>query len=597
MKKFISLICCVLLALTPIFVTGCGDGTGDGGESNEISLPQAEEGKTNLVVELKSGGTGVQWLVDAGQRFSELKANEVYEEGKKGIVILPTPVENPSIKNAESSGSAIIDVMGQVNIESAAREGRVIALDDVLTTKNDTREGQPISPLDKISEEQRSRYMYNGHYYAGPSCEYYPTVTYDKNLFDEKHTYLAREEYYEEGYELVSEILGTSFYFLPNSGDIKQQEQMKSCGPDGVYGTDDDGLPSSLYELIALCEYLSSEGIAPFNFTGLYKYYSNFLVSALYTSLQGYEGARNNYEFNGESEIVTGYTSEDLFRAGGPKVPTTQKMAITEDNGYYTSWEVEKYYAEAFMDLCIAEGWFPAVTSGDSQKAAMSKFVVGSKPKIAMHIDGSYWYNEATEGDNYFEDWEKLNNLTGFEVRDVRAMALPVNISESVKEGEGKVQALLEMNYGMFVINSSIKDNPGLVRAAKEFLAFLYTDAELSAYTASTSILRSMNYSLLSKDASNVSIYGEKLISAISSGRSKVVYFAAENETFKANTASFEQSWNNAVFSVEGVPSLYEALYQYDMSVFEAFEAQKITADLWARMKKQALFVGETNIK
>ena len=52
MKKFISLICCVLLALTPVFVTGCGDGTGDGGESNEISLPQAEEGKTNLVVEV-----------------------------------------------------------------------------------------------------------------------------------------------------------------------------------------------------------------------------------------------------------------------------------------------------------------------------------------------------------------------------------------------------------------------------------------------------------------------------------------------------------------------------------------------------------------
>ena len=50
MKKFISLICCVLLALTPIFVTGCGDGTGDGGESNEISLPQAEEGKTKCSI-------------------------------------------------------------------------------------------------------------------------------------------------------------------------------------------------------------------------------------------------------------------------------------------------------------------------------------------------------------------------------------------------------------------------------------------------------------------------------------------------------------------------------------------------------------------
>ena len=95
-----------------------------------------------------------------------------------------------------------------------------------------------------------------------------------------------------------------------------------------------------------------------------------------------------------------------------------------------------------------------------------------------------------------------------------------------------------------------------------------------------------MNYSLLSKDASNISIYGEKLIASISSGRSKVVYFSAENEIFKANTASFEQSWTNAVFSVDGIPSLYEALFQYEKSVSEAFSAQKITAEMWAGMKK-----------
>ena len=591
MKKLIALLSSALMAVT-LVLTGCGPNNQGNGGNNSTSLPQSDPGKTNVIVELKSGGTGVQWLVDAGARFSALKEGESYEEGKQGVVIVPKLTDNPSIKNAETSGSAIVDVMGQQSIESAAREGRVVDITDVITTANDTRTGLPISPLDKISADQRSRYTFNSKYYAGPSCEYYPVISYDKNLFDKYHMYFVRPEYNSEAEPVESEVYaGEYFYFLPVDGSVSDYADWKSCGPDGEYGTDDDGLPSSLKELVGLCEYLSSEGISPFNFTGGYKYYSNFMLSALYSSLQGFEGAKNNYDFNAKSTIVTGYTSEHLFGLEDVYVPTTQEVDVTEATGYYTTQEVEKYYAEAFMALCIEKGWFgPSVYNGDSQKAAISKFVfsdTGSAPKIAMHIDGSYWYNEGTEGDNYFEQWKKLSYLTGFDVRDVRIMALPVNLTESVTEGEGREQVLLEMNYGMFVINSAIASNEGLLRAAKEFLAFLYTDAELSAYTASTSILRSMNYSLASKDANNISVYGEHLLKAVSSGSSKVVYFVAENETFKANSASLQQSWTNAVFSVGGTPSLYEALKPLGThSVSSAFEAQQIDAATWALMYK-----------
>ncbi len=581
MKKLVALLTCALLAIAPLMVAGCTQQKPQGPDNS---------GKTVIFVEVKSGGTGVQWLVDAGARFSALKEGVSYEEGKSGVVIEPKTVDNPSIKNAETSGSTIVDVMGEVNIESAAREGRIVDISDVLTTASDVRTGTPISPLEKIPAEQRSRYIYNGKYYAGPSCEYYPVISYDKNLFDEYHMYLVRPEYAneEDALPVTSEVLGSVYYFLPTGGAINNS--MKSCGPDGEYGTDDDGLPSSLNELIALCEYLKSEGINPFNFTGGYKYYSNFLLSALYTSLQGFEGARNNYEFNGQSTIVTGYTNENLFGLDNVKVPTTQVVDVTEATGYYTTQEVEKYYAEAFMALCIEREWFgPSVTNGDSQKAAIQKFVLNNLPnnKIAMHIDGSYWYNEGSEGTNYFEQWKALNQLTGFEERDVRVMSLPVNLTESVQEGEGKVQALLDMNYGIFVINSAIDSNAGLVKAAKDFLAFLWTDAELSAYTASTSILRSMNYSLSSNDANKISVYGEYLLSAVSSGRSKVVYFVADNPTFKANAISLQQSWTNAIFSVGTTPSLFEALTSTSPTTIEdAFESQQFSASDWANMYK-----------
>ena len=573
------------------------------------SSPDANDSKTKIYVELKSGGTGVKWLEEAGKRFSELKADEEYESGKKGVVILPSAIADPSIKNAETSGSAIFDLMDEMSIENDARAGKVLCIDDVLTEKSDLRNGVPISPLDKISEEQRSRYMYNGHYYGGPTCEYYPTISYDKNLFDRYHLYFANEETIADSsnegllVEFESEVLADTYFFLPNANG--NYEYMKSCGPDGVFNTEDDGLPSSLYELIVLCEYMKTKNINPFNFTGGYKYYSNFLLSAIYTSLLGYEKAMGNYNFDGEAEIVTGFSEEYLFPgvdgSGNPvlavRKPKTKVVEITEENGYYTTWAVEKYYAEAFMDLCVKKSWFgPSVTNNDDQKSAMSKFVFSDssgRTKIAMHLDGSYWYNEATEGDNYFKMWEDERYLDAgmHEERDVRVMPLPVNFKETVTEGEGKPQTLLEMNYGMFVINKNVESNPGLMRACKDFLKFLYTDAELSAYTAGTSILRSMNYDLSETDKAKISSYGTHLLKMISTGNNKVVYFAGDNETFKSNTAAFKQSWDNAIFKVSGVAaSFYEAIAIQKKAgyrtVEEIFTKQAIGKAVWTGMYK-----------
>ena len=592
MKKIILFFCCISLALMPLALVGCGN---------------QDDTKTKIYVELKSGGTGVQWLYDAGERFSALHADTEYESGKKGVSILPRPVDNVSLDNAETSGTAIYDLMNKTIIENDARAGKVLCIDDVLMDDSDMRNGVKISALDKISESQRSRYMYNGHYYGGPSCEFYPVISYDRNLFDRYQLYFASADAIKdesnEGVleEFDSVILNQTYYFLPNNK--ANNDSMKSCGPDGEYNTDDDGLPSSLYELIALCEYMKGKDINPFNFTGGYKYYSNFLLSALYTSLQGYDDAAANYNFNGQTEIVIGFEDDYLFPGvddgGRPvsniKKPITKIVDLTEENGYYTTWEVNKYYAEAFMDLCVKQGWFgPSATNNDDQKAAMSKFVFSDNngaPKIAMHLDGSYWYNEATEGENYFKLLEDANYLINGmrEERDVRVMPLPVNYSETVQEGEGKPQTLLEMNYGMFVINKNVENTPGLMQACKDFLKFLYTDAELSAYTAGTSILRSMDYTLSSQDASKISSYGKYLVKMINEKDNKILYFAGDNDTFKYNTASFAQTWTNAVFSVGNVSgNFYEAIAIIRKSgyttVDEIFSKQAFTKATWTSM-------------
>ena len=216
----------------------------------------------------------------------------------------------------------------------------------------------------------------------------------------------------------------------------------------------------------------------------------------------------------------------------------------------------------------------------------------GNAAKIAFLLDGSYWYNEATEGDNYFQMLEDSKYLVAgqYEERDVRVMPLPINFSETVVEGEGKPQTLLEMNAGMFVINKNVEKNPGLMRACKEFLKFMYTDAELSAYTAGTSILRSMNYKLDSDGKAEISSFGSHLIDLINADGNKVVYAIAQNSTFNANIASFRQTWTNAVFAVKGVPSLYEALTtekKADLStVADIFKNTATTKASWNAMYK-----------
>ena len=98
-----------------------------------------------------------------------------------------------------------------------------------------------------------------------------------------------------------------------------------------------------------------------------------------------------------------------------------------------------------------------------------------------------------------------------------------------------------------------------------------------------------MDYSLLSDDQSKISSYGELLLSEISSGRTQIVYFAGENKTFKANTASFKQSWDCPVFAVPTVSTnFYEAIAIIKKdgykTVEEIFAKQSVSKSKWRGM-------------
>ena len=599
MEKLTYLVASLMLAGTMLTTAACGGG-------NSASNSSGGTGKeTEIIIEVDSGGVGTEWVVKAGERFSKLNANKSYAEGKMGVKITPKTVNGVSLNGVETSGTAIFDLSDVASVNAAA--GKVLNLNDLVTEKYDTRKGQSVSIEDKIDENTRARYQIGGEYYALPSIEFYPGMAYDINLFDDYGFYFASPDYVNADRRHMSTILGQAFYFIEVGEDAQ-----KSVGPDGKAGTLDDGLPSSLYELIALCEYMSNHDpvVIPLSFTGQYAYYSNFMIEALTASMLGWERAQAMYSFNGELEVITGFTNENLFpgATGGANIkkPITDKVTITEETGYYTSWIVEKYYAEAFMELAIANGWFGSWTenTGLSQKDAMNKFVMsglGSADKIGMHIDGSFWYNEANTA-GYFEDRDKLQGMAGgLNPRKVGWMSLPVNYSETVTdEDNGAGQVFVEMWRSMLVINKNIENNDELREAAKDFVKFIYSDAELSAYTALTSIKKSLNYEVSDSDKQNISSYGTQLLGLLSDTNNQVLYFAGNNATFNASPNKFViTSWSLGFGMVDELP-YYKARTKHAdeyPSVMDIFKYQSIPKSDWSTLYKGTGTIGGVHDK
>ena len=74
----------------------------------------------------------------------------------------------------------------------------------------------------------------------------------------------------------------------------------KSAGSDGQMGTEDDGMPRSLEEMLVLMAYIRDEtDYAPITLAGMYTNYGNYLMEGLWTALAGYDQMRNYYNCNG----------------------------------------------------------------------------------------------------------------------------------------------------------------------------------------------------------------------------------------------------------------------------------------------------------
>lgn len=533
--KFKKVLATALCCVTAFAAIACGDSTSSSG-NGDSGTPSWAKNATVIKVQNFPGGIGRKWLDQAAERFQEANKETVFEDGKKGVYINVSGTQ-PDSSTIASSGYQIIFDERYSDIYELAQSKSILCLDDLI---KDDSDGASIES--RITEGAKEGIKGgDGKYYALPHYEWFPGLIYDKDAFDKYGWYIASGE---NGTKVENKY-GTIY--------LTKTAANKSCGPDGKVGTDDDGLPASLEEMIVLSQKIKDDAkMAAFTVGGGILYNSNYLVEGLWASLAGYEELKTVYSLNGEVEVVTGYSDENLF-AGIDyiKKPITEKVTVTPQTGYLAFKTAARYYATAFMEIMKKEGFIAdeatnsSVSHINAQKLFIEGIMDGAQYKArAFLMDGSYWYNESVDNKNF----NTYNYVMDNKSREVRYMRLPVKVTGSATEnenGEATKPTLLDNGIAYAYINANIAGKQGLLNACKAFLKFLYSDQELRNFTALTGVTRPLSYTLSKDEYNGLPTYQQDVYNL--SRTANILYYGSSVSEIRSNLSALKIHFSSPV--------------------------------------------------
>ena len=535
MKKEFKKLLALSLSLTfaTMAFASCGpkkpDEGGAGVYTGNNDVVDNVEGanKTTVTMYVYQGGEGTRWAFEAAERFAEENINTHFADGKTGVYVDITPGPNNSkLKSTIASEGYNLYYM-TINVGDFAANNLLLDVTDVV--KDTSRLGGSIESA--VSPQAAGSVMNGDSWYALPASEYYPGLSYNRKVFDNELLYIAGDDVQ------VGDAATQAKEYTSDYGKVKLVNSLstvKSAGSDGQMGTEDDGLPRSLEEMLVLMSYIRDEtDYAPVTVAGKYTNYSTYMLEGFWASLAGYDQMRNYYNCTGEIEVVTGYKDEPILPGiDYIKKPIVETVTLTDQTGYLGNDMAAKYYALAMMEIIEREGFYstPASYSNTVDHYGAQKYLIFdglgkySDSKTAMLSEGSYWYNETVDG-GVLEDYRKAGgDPTSV---DCRFMPLPTAY-EQENFVAGKKTALLDTGCKQIFINKNIENNAELVKASKAFFAFLYTDENNKAYTLDTGFGRGFEYTLSPDEISQMSPYYQSLWKLRETDASNVVYLSGK---------------------------------------------------------------------
>ncbi len=483
--------------------SGAGSNSGGGGEET------INTSKTQLYVKSYQGGFGSKWLYEAKAKYEALHANDVYEEGKKGVqVVITEQKQTPTSADIINSYHQVY-FFESLNYSNMVKDGAFADITKYVTGENPYEKGKTIES--KMFTQDKSFYGIpeegGTHYYALPHYVATMGIIYNKKVFDEKGYYFV------DGYENKT---GEAKFIIDDN-------DTKSAGPDGVKGTSDDGLPVTYDDYYALCDYIRANGNVPFTHLGKNSYnYLTELAAVTGSQAEGADMDRVSYTMDGEIEVVKFNEGLTDVKYDSNGLPETEKVTVHPDkvDGKYDGYEVQrsigKYYGMNFLrnlinksDVSKTDAWLYVVASSDSYSHtdAQKNFINSTfnrlpgkagrdkNVNIAMLFDGNWWENEASDAVNSLTESERSQLDFGWMPLPRPSYSTPYD-----PVTVGSIESSCFMRSGL---------SENIASLAGDFIQYMNTDEAFVNFSKSTNSMKAFNYELDKESYSSLSKFGQ----------------------------------------------------------------------------------------
>ena len=596
LKRSAALFCASLTFLTGVgTLAGCNGGVITDPESEKI-----DPNKTQLYVFNYNSGFGSQWIENVKHAYEQLNENTIYEPGvlvngkqKKGIqVIVKSQKEEVAssskmhnipgareevyfteftyyfdLYNNDIIGDITSAVTGDLSKRYAGYdESGALINGDGMVDYAGAKETAGSTILSKMSNVQQNYFNMDGtgKYYAVPHYAGYYGLTYNVDMFDERGYYFAASEN-TDTYDFAGEDIVADWF-------ISEDNTVKSAGPDGETGNEDDGLPATYKEFFMLCQYMLSKGDIPIMWNGnASNSYLNYLLQALTVDHDGLDNSMVTYNMSGTIDNLVNVSYDANGNATGVDL-TKELESMTLTYGDGNAWNVSRsagrYYALQFMNALIngqygkkddknnpagyyKDGIFSSTNSHIGAQKDYLETNNKSKEKIGMLVDGIWWENEATAAFDYLKmisngAWTKENCNFKF-------MPLP----HATKAEIGQKHTVLDSLFSLCFMKKNIADSKKPI--AIDFIKFVNTHDQLVKFTQTTNAVKSLNYTLTPTEKESLTTFGKSVVDMRE--KADVVYPFATNAHYKANASG--QFFTHTLFNYsEGQKYVGDEMYR-----------------------------------
>lgn len=517
MKKTIKLFKATAVVAMATCLALSGVACGGRGDEEKIDTK-----KSQLSIQSWNGDFHLTWLEKIAERFEEEYKDYSFENGKEGVQVFVNPgsVVYDSFTTSIATMEEEIFVGEQMNYYLFVNKDTAMDISDVVTTPL-TEYGESKSIVDKLTDDMWDFYGVGDSedktertYYGLPWYETYPGFFYDKQLFEDEKLYLAAEGEGRDGF-------------------IINAKTKKGTGPDGEFGTIDDGLPATYEDFFKLLDKMYALDMEPVAWGGNAQIYLNATLSALAADYEGYNSMMTNYTLSGDTQIVSKINSDGTIEL--------EDLSVSKENGYQLYQQAGFYYGLQFLERLIAtQDEFGApkyydpmhsMSSSYTHRAVQNTFLRGGyvsdvKTRIGILLDSSWWYSGAEET---FKNMSSIPGGSSLE-RNIGMMPMPKVDSDHLGEA-----TYFDNWMSNIVVRKGIDESK--VPLVNQFIRFMHTDKSLSEFTRLTSAVRPFVYDLTTEDEALTSEFGKQMLSI--HGNSKIVHPWSKNELVINNLGAF----------------------------------------------------------